>query len=173
MNQCQSFFVDDNAPGSSPAKRGKLSGKRTKSLLPREKVPSTARRMRGRTALPSVYILCFLLMRSGRAGPSFCPATKGCKNAFEVHTKHTGRVCHATGRASGGNIFDRRQWRMQGENGGRSGRRWPGGVSAAGRAGNRKRASASTTTCPVPLCAPPHARNKNRAVTPNLLHRRK
>ena len=40
-----------------------------------------------------------------------------------------------------GNIFDRRQWRMKGENGGRSGRRWQGGVSAADRAGHRKRDS--------------------------------
>ena len=52
--------------------------------------------------MPSVYILCFLLLRSGRAGPSFCPATKGCKNAFQVPTKLTGYLCHATGRASGG-----------------------------------------------------------------------
>ena len=168
-------------------------------------------------------------LRSGRAGPSFLPAEKGGKDAFQVPTKLTGDFCHATGRASG-RISDsatthpvplrtpphtRHKWEKPtpfrghlffwGDYGKylRSrcfilfsffalGPRRPFlfvlpkrnqkalyGVPtkhagyfchATGRASGK--ISDSATPYPVPLCTPPHARNKNRAVTPNLLHRR-
>ena len=79
---------------------------------------------------------CFLVCAQAARAHPFVRRQKDAKTPLWVHTKHTGRFCHATGRASGGIRY-------------------------------------SATTHPVPLCTPPHARNKNRAVTPNLLQRRK
>ena len=67
-------------------------------------------------------------MRSGRAGPSFLTAER-----------------------MQGNIFDRRRWRMEGENGGRSGRRAAVRVSAPAGAGHRKRCRRGSPPSGTPL----------------------
>ena len=74
----------------------------------------------------SLVLISF--MRSGRAGPSFLTAER-----------------------MQGNIFDRRRWRMEGENGGRSGRRAAVRVSAPAGAGHRKRCRRGSPPSGTPL----------------------